>query len=460
VRQWHPSLGTSTDEAIRVPIQIVALHQPKHCKGCTSRPAPQLVHWRMILSPRRNLRSTAKSRLRSVMCSRLAHILQVKRVLRLLKNHALQQRCWESASVQASPVVYRRLAVEYAIRLCEPFVMARNFMPRLARFHGAFAIAGTTFGFISNAIAQNIQLGIPIACELGRTCYIQNYVDTDPSPSANDYKCGTLTYDRHNGTDFRLPSLEAQKAGVEVLASASGRVLRTRDGALDGVFRKSEREAVRDVECGNGVVIEHAEHWETQYCHLANGSLQVKPGDLVKGGQPLGRVGLSGLTEYPHLHFTVSHQSIIADPFAYGAAPDSCGGGEFLWDPSLHTQLAYQERTILNAGFTSGAVTMDVIEDGKADRELPSADAPTIVAFVRTIGLKVGDVQWFSLRDPAGHIIAENRAAPLENNKAQVMLFAGRKRPASGWDQGTYKAMYVVKRDGQVVLKRDLELTF
>jgi hypothetical protein len=40
------------------------------------------------------------------------------------------------------------------------------------------------------------------------------------------------------------------------------------------------------------------------------------------------------------------------------------------------------------------------------------------------------------------------------------MLFAGRKRPASGWGDGTYKATYTVEHDGQVVLKRDLELRF
>jgi hypothetical protein len=192
---------------------------------------------------------------------------------------------------------------------------------------------------------------------------------------------------------------------------------------------------------------------------MASGSLQVKPGDVVQVGQPLGRVGLSGLTEYPHLHFTVRHESIVVDPFAYGAAPGSCGSGEFLWDPSLRARLTYQERTILNAGFTSRPVTMDLIEDGKADKELLSADAPAIVAFVRAIGLKAGDVQWLAVRDPAGHVIAENRAAPLERDKAQTMLFAGRKRPASGWDKGNYKATYRVERDGQVVLKRDLETT-
>jgi hypothetical protein len=342
----------------------------------------------------------------------------------------------------------------------EPFTMARNFSVRPACFHRAFVIAAATFGLFSNAIAQNIQLGLPIACEPGRTCYIQNYVDTDASASAKDYKCGTLTYDAHNGTDFRVPSSEAQRAGVEVLASAGGRVLRTRDGAPDGIFHKSAREAVRDVECGNGVLIEHAEQWETQYCHLANGSLRVKPGDIVKRGQPLGRVGRSGLTEYPHLHFTVRHRGTIADPFAYGAAADSCGGGELLWDPSLHAQLVYQERAVLNAGFASVPVTMDLIEDGKADMEVLSASAPAVVAFVRAIGLKAGDVQSFAVRDPGGHIIAETRTVPLENNKAQVMLFAGRKRPASGWVQGTYKATYTVEHDGQVVLKRDLELRF
>jgi hypothetical protein len=339
----------------------------------------------------------------------------------------------------------------------KPLTMIQIFV-RGVGFSPAFVIAAA-LGFSSSAIAQNIQLGLPIACEPGRTCYLQNYRDADPSASARDYKCGTRTYDGHNGTDFRLPSLVSQKAGVEVLASASGRVLRTREGAPDGAFGKSAREAVRDIECGNGVVIEHPEQWQTQYCHMANGSLLVKPGESVKAGQPLGRVGLSGLTEYPHLHFTVRHKGEVVDPFAYGAASDSCGGGELLWHPALHAQLAYQERAILNAGFASGPLTMKLIEDGSAGKELPSAGAAAIVAFVRAIGLKTGDAQRLVLKDPTGKVIAENRASQLERDKAQYMLFTGKKRPPSGWGPGTYKATYLVERDGRVVLKKDLELT-
>lgn len=336
--------------------------------------------------------------------------------------------------------------------------VTRNLAPRRA-FRGAVAVAGWVFASIPGALAENVRLQLPVACELGRTCTIQNYVDVESSAAAKDYKCGTLTYDGHNGTDFRLRSLHAQRTGVNVLAAADGRVVRTRDGVADGVFVKSGREAVRDAECGNGVVIEHPDHWQTQYCHMATG-LQVKPGDLVKAGQPLGRIGLSGLTEYSHLHFTVRHRGRIADPFAYDAPSGSCDGGEFLWDPSLRAQLAYQQQTILNAGFTSKAVTMELIEDGSAEREAPSIEAPAIVAFVRTLGLKAGDEQRLAVTNPAGAVIADNQAVALDRNKAQVMLFAGRKRPANGWEQGTYKATYTVKRNGEVVLKKDFEVTF
>ena len=127
--------------------------------------------------------------------------------------------------------------------------------------------------------------------------------------------------------------------------------------------------------------------------------------------------------------------------------------------PSLQTQLAYQERAILNAGFSSGPVTMDLVENGRQTRNCPR---PTPRQSSLMSGLSVsrrGTCNGLLSRNPAGSVIAENRAAPLESNKAQVLLFTGKKRPASGWEQGTYKATYVVERDGQVVLKKDMEFT-
>ena len=44
------------------------------------------------------------------------------------------------------------------------------------------------------AAAQTIELALPIDCEIGRSCFIQNYVDHDISPNARDYQCGTLNW--------------------------------------------------------------------------------------------------------------------------------------------------------------------------------------------------------------------------------------------------------------------------
>ncbi len=55
--------------------------------------------------------------------------------------------------------------------------------------------------------AGDIQLKLPLACKLGASCFIQNYVDHDPSPNYQDFMCGSRTYDKHDGTDSRVPSM-------------------------------------------------------------------------------------------------------------------------------------------------------------------------------------------------------------------------------------------------------------
>jgi hypothetical protein len=70
------------------------------------------------------------------------------------------------------------------------------------------ALAGAALA--ETAAADPPRLQVPVACEVGRTCFIQNYLDQDPSPESKDFACGTLTYDGHNGTDFRVPTLKSQ----------------------------------------------------------------------------------------------------------------------------------------------------------------------------------------------------------------------------------------------------------
>lgn len=256
-------------------------------------------------------------------------------------------------------------------------------------------------------------LAWPVACNLGTTCFIQNYVDRDPSDKILDFRCGHRTYDGHDGTDIRLPDLADQRKGVAVVAAASGRVAHTRDGMDDVSVKVVGKAAIAGRECGNGVVVEHENGWSTQYCHMAKGSLRVKPGDKVSSGQALGLVGLSGNTEFPHLHLTVRHDGTVVDPFAEGAAKGECNSGRSLWQPTLDSVSNYRPTEIINAGFADRAVTLDEIETGEIKQFLPGSHSAALVAYVRAIGLQADDEQAIELRSPQGQLIAEYRAPRL-----------------------------------------------
>lgn len=302
----------------------------------------------------------------------------------------------------------------------------------------------------TRASADPLRLQLPLACEPGRTCFVQYYVDRDPGPAARDFTGGSQTYDRHDGTDFRLPSSVAAAGPLgAVRAAAAGTVLRIRNDAPDVSVRETGMAKVAGVECGNGLVIAHADSYDTQYCHLAQGSVTVRPNEVVTAGQVIGHVGLSGATEFSHLHFTVRRAGRPVDPFAIEGSAQ-IGRDASLWDESLGASLRYRSGTVLNSGFSDGPVTMEAVE---ADAASPlGARGESLVAWVRAISLEVGDVQRLVVRAPDGQILAENRLSPLANPRAQSLVFTGKRRPAEGFRAGTYEATYEVVRAGRVVI--------
>ncbi|MFN4177076.1 M23 family metallopeptidase [Phenylobacterium sp.] len=298
------------------------------------------------------------------------------------------------------------------------------------------------------------RLALPIACAIGRTCEVQNYVDRDPGPGARDYRCGGRTYDGHKGVDLRIPDMAAQRRGVDVLAAAPGRVARLRDGEPDISIRAPGAPTVAGKECGNAVVIDHGGGWETQYCHLARGSIRVAVGQTVSTGQPVGQVGLSGATEFPHLHFQVRGQGRIVDPFG-SAAGGQCGlaAAAPLWTAAAGKTLAYRAGALLNAGFADAPVEMGGLEEGRV--RPPTARSAMLVVYGRAIGLQKGDVLELALAAPDGRVLAQRRLAPLDRDKAQYMAYVGKTRSGAAWPRGLYRAQVRVRRAGRVVLQKD-----
>ena len=93
-----------------------------------------------------------------------------------------------------------------------------------ARWALALGLGGLGLLVGHSAAANPPRLGLPVSCSLGETCFIQQFVDHAPGPTARDYTCGALSYDGHKGTDFGLPNLRHMAAGVDVLAAASAGV--------------------------------------------------------------------------------------------------------------------------------------------------------------------------------------------------------------------------------------------
>jgi len=297
------------------------------------------------------------------------------------------------------------------------------------------------------------QLTLPIACKLGETCFIQNYVDVDPGPGVRDYMCGSATYQAHTGTDFRLNSAAQSKMRVGVLAAADGTVKRARDGMADVFANAASTKALKGRECGNGIVIDHGDGWETQYCHMRQGSLAVRTGDKVARGQRLGDVGYSGKAEFAHLHLAVRHNGETIDPFSGRSQDAACAShsrkAEGLWEESAAKVLRYQSGQVFAVSFSDAVPVLDALERDHVGAK-PHRKSGQLILFARFLNLRGGDRIRLAIGGPAGFHV-ERMSEPLQRHKATYFAYVGKRRALPSWPPGQYEGHVQVLRGGTVI---------
>ncbi|MCF8230417.1 MAG: M23 family metallopeptidase [Bacteroidales bacterium] len=98
----------------------------------------------------------------------------------------------------------------------------------------------------------------------------------------------------HPGLDFSAPT------GTEIYATGDGVVSRVR-------FSKRGY--------GNTVMIDHGYGFETLYAHISE--FEVKKGEKVKRGQLIARVGNTGKSTAPHLHYEIHKNNKTVNPIYY-----------------------------------------------------------------------------------------------------------------------------------------------
>ncbi len=302
-------------------------------------------------------------------------------------------------------------------------------------------------------------LHLPVDCVLGETCFIQKHVDHDPSEGRLDYQCGNLTTDGHNGVDFRLRGVPDLEDSVPVIAAASGRVVRIRGGVPDRNVRLTNPQGMVERQAGNAVVVDHGDGWETQYNHLQLGSLTVVPGDKVETGDVLGRIGMSGNAEFPHIDFAVRKDGQTVDPFlgqvqsattsikCDGDHPSTDGA---LWAADVLSALDYRSSGILQIGVTtSSEAALHAYLAPFPSTTLTTA-VPALVVWINAFGVKAGDVERFTLTGPNGDIVHDSQSK-VKKGGLSWRSYSGKRRPKEGWTPGSYRVRYVVLRNGLVL---------
>lgn len=294
------------------------------------------------------------------------------------------------------------------------------------------------------------KLSFPVDCVIDQDCWYMAFVDLDARSSYRDHMCGVRTYEAHKGTDI-APNLDIVKT-LNIVAAASGRVIGTRDG-LDDAPMQTEDPARDSARCGNGVRLDHGGGWTTQYCHMENGSVAVSRGDMVQPGHKLGRIGSSGWSELPHLHFQLERDGVPVDPYLAASPsenPDcvtSQGQGSALWrDAGIHNADSYQPVYIRNIGLT---ITPPTPEKAKFDvyPEIESPDAGALVAYLVMFGAPSGARIETRIEGPSGETLFTDSKV-LERSFAEYFTFAGKKRGQRNWQTGLYTARITISGDG------------
>lgn len=130
-----------------------------------------------------------------------------------------------------------------------------------------------------------------------------------------DKEGSTFKGDKHKNSSYYCYN-------QDLLAVAKGKVVLVNDGIPENVPNSDQLAQPVSAEtiAGNTIVLDIGNGAFAIYAHIIPGSMKVKVGDLVSKGQVLAKLGNSGNSSEPHLHFSlVDKPSVLeANSIPYG----------------------------------------------------------------------------------------------------------------------------------------------
>jgi murein DD-endopeptidase MepM/ murein hydrolase activator NlpD len=158
-------------------------------------------------------------------------------------------------------------------------------------------------------------------------CVVSAYYDLNRSSGAiRDWVCKSWTYDQHNAVDIAIVGdWSAMDAGRWVMSAAGGTFIGTHDGEYDRCSSTSPC----SISAANYMILKHSDGRQSKYWHLKKWSLLYSTNQSVACGNYIAKVGSSGASTKPHLHFGFWDPVWGTDDSF--AAIQGCGGTISLW---------------------------------------------------------------------------------------------------------------------------------
>lgn len=232
------------------------------------------------------------------------------------------------------------------------------------------------------------------------------FVDLDPAfpNQVVDYACGSRSYDtaagyNHRGIDYLpwpFPWHLMDAAPVDIRAAAPGVLIETRDGAHD---RSCDWNGPDDA---NYAIVLHADGSIARYLHMKRGSVTTRPiGSAIAAGEVIGKVGSSGISRLPHLHFELRASNHVNAP-VIEPHQGACNGSSLPWAKQRPYREPLLTRLSTHSGEPHYPTCPDTFEIPRFQDQFLGGQSVTFLAAYRD--LRRGDASQFRVLDASGQV--------------------------------------------------------
>jgi murein DD-endopeptidase MepM/ murein hydrolase activator NlpD len=224
----------------------------------------------------------------------IMHLVKIKAEMQLSNEKLallLQKHQNEVIQMDTAAIKKHYLAIDEKLKTINRYLKARGLKPMQANQGGNE----------DNELGNTEEIGTFYDEYLNRMIRLVGF-----TPMGYPHKGRISSNYGHRENPFTGENIESHK-GLDIKGSYGEIVKTTANGTVKFASRRGGY--------GNCVIITHANGFETYYGHLSK--IAVKQGQKVNVGQVIGKIGSTGRSTGPHLHYEVHRNGKIVNPKNY-----------------------------------------------------------------------------------------------------------------------------------------------